>query len=106
MQTNWNELFSSEPRFRIAVVFAAIGVLLQMGLSLLAKPAATSLANFAFFLALWIANSQVAYLTHSSFSLIAISGIPSLQLFFVGLVFLTAAGAYFMTKWWLTRQSL
>ena len=105
VQANWNELFSSEPRFRIAVIFAAIGVVLQIGLSLLARPGATSLANFAFFIALWIANSQAEYLRPTAPSLIVQSGILSLQLFFVGLVFLTLASAYFMTKWWLTKQN-
>ena len=105
MDADWNGLFSSEPRFRIAVIFAAIGVLLQIGLSLLARPGATSLANLAFFIGLWMANSQAEYLRPSAPSLIVQSGIISLQLFFVGLVFLTLAGAYFMTKWWLTKQN-
>src|SRR5512138_2700356 len=30
MQTNWNGLFLSEPRFRLAAIFAVTGVLLQV----------------------------------------------------------------------------
>lgn len=32
MQTNWNGLFLAEPRFRLALIFAVTGVLLQIGL--------------------------------------------------------------------------
>ncbi len=31
MQTNWNGLFLAEPRFRLAIIFAVTGVLLQVG---------------------------------------------------------------------------
>ena len=31
MESNWNGLFLSEPRFRLAVIFAVTGVLLQVG---------------------------------------------------------------------------
>jgi hypothetical protein len=103
MQANWNGLFLSEPRFRIAVIFAGTGVLLQIGASLLARPAVTCLLNFAFGLGLWLALSQADYVLHPPPSPIFSSGILSLQLFFVGIVFLTLAAAYFMTRWWLTR---
>ena len=32
------------------------------------------------------------------------SGVLSLQLFFVGVIFLTITAAYFMTLWWLQKQ--
>ena len=35
MQSNWNGLFLAEPRFRLAVIFAVTGVLLQVGLWLI-----------------------------------------------------------------------
>ena len=35
MQTNWNGLFLSEPRWRVAAIFAVTGILLQIGLSIL-----------------------------------------------------------------------
>ena len=31
MQTNWNGLFLAEPRFRLAMIFAVTGILLQLG---------------------------------------------------------------------------
>jgi hypothetical protein len=103
MQTNWNGLFLSEPRFRIAVIFAVAGVLLQVGLTLLARPVFTSLLNVLFFVALRISLSQAAYVMHPPPSPIFSSGILSLQLFFITIIFLTMVAAWFMTRWWLTR---
>jgi hypothetical protein len=103
MQASWNGMFLSEPRFRLAVIFAVTGVLLQIGLTLLARPVFTSLFNVLFFVALRIGLSQTAYLLHPPPSPILSSGIISLQLFFIGIIFLTMIAAYFMTRWWLSR---
>lgn len=103
MQANWNGLFLSEPRFRVAVIFAISGVLLQIGLTLLAKPVFSSLFNVLFFVALRITLSQAGYVLHPPPSPIFDSGILALQLFFVGITFLTMVAAYFMTRWWLSR---
>jgi len=53
--------------------------------------------------ALQIALSQAAYVLHPPPSPIFSSGILSLQLFFIGIIFLTMAAAWFMTRWWLSR---
>jgi hypothetical protein len=103
METNWNGLFLSEPRFRIAVIFAVTGVLLQVGLTLLARPVFTSLFNVLFGVALWISLSRANYVMHPPPSPIFSSGILSLQLFFIGTIFLTLAAAYFLTRWWLQK---
>jgi hypothetical protein len=103
MEANWNGLFLSEPRFRIAVIFAVAGVLLQVGLTLLARPLFTSLFNVLFFAALRISLSQAAYVMHPPPSPIFSSGILSLQLFFIAIIFLTMVAAWFLTRWWLSR---
>jgi hypothetical protein len=103
MEANWNGLFLSEPRFRIAVIFAITGVLLQVGLTLLAKPAFTSLFNVLFFVALWIGLKEAGYVLHPPPSPILNSGVLSLQLFFIGLTLLTMIAAWFLTRWWLSR---
>jgi hypothetical protein len=105
MQANWNGLFLSEPRFRIAFIFAVTGVLLQMGLALLSRPVFTSLANVLFFTALWITLRQADYVLHPPPSPIFSSGILSLQLYFIGVIFLTTVAAYFLTRWWLQKSS-
>jgi hypothetical protein len=103
MQSNWNGLFLSEPRFRLAVIFAVTGVLLQLGLTLLARPVYTSLANVLYFVALQISLSRAGYVMHPPPSPIFNSGILSLQLYFIGLILLTMIAAWFQTRWWLTR---
>jgi hypothetical protein len=104
MQANWNGLFLAEPRFRVAVIFSVTGVLLQIGLTLLAKPAFTALFNVLFFVALRIGLSRADYVMHPPPSPIFSSGILSLQLFFVGIIFLTMTAAYFLTRWWMQKQ--
>jgi hypothetical protein len=103
MEANWNGLFLSEPRFRLAVIFAITGVLLQIGLTLLARPAFTSLFNVLFFVALWISLKEAGYILHPPPSPIFGSGILSLELFFIGLILLTMIAAWFLTRWWLSR---
>jgi hypothetical protein len=103
MQANWNGMFLVEPRFRIAVIFAVTGVLLQIGLTLIGKPVITSLGNVLYIVALRIALSQADYVMHPPPSPIFSSGTLSIQLYFVGLIFLTLAAAYYMTRWWLAR---
>ncbi len=38
MQANWNGLFLAEPRWRLGVIFAIGGLILQVGLTLVGKP--------------------------------------------------------------------
>jgi hypothetical protein len=103
MQANWNGLFLSEPRFRAAVILAVTGVLLQIGVTLVAKPVITSLVNVLFFVALQITISRAGYVMHPPPSPIFGSGVLSIELFFVGIIFLTLVAAYFMTRWWLSH---
>lgn len=105
MQTNWNGLFLAEPRFRVAFVFAVTGSLLQVGLAFLSRPVFTSLANVLFFAALLIALRRAEYVMHPPPSPIFSSGSLALQLYFIGLIFLTLSAAYFLTRWFLQKQS-
>jgi hypothetical protein len=104
MQTSWNELFGSELRFRAIVIFAAVGIFLQIVLSLANRPALTSLSNVLFFAALQIGLLQAKNVPQATSIPGPVFGELALQLFYVGLVFLTMAAAYFMTRWWLQRQ--
>jgi hypothetical protein len=106
MQANWNGLFLSEPRFRLAVIFAVTGVLLQVGLTLITRPFLTSLLNVLFFAALEISLRSANYVMHPPPSPIFNSGIFSLQFYFIGVVLLALVAAYFMTRWWLKKQPL
>ncbi|MGE5222433.1 MAG: hypothetical protein ACM3PY_08350 [Omnitrophica WOR_2 bacterium] len=54
MQTSWNGLFLAEPRWRLSLAFAAAGLALQIGISLL-QPIWASISNLGFAsLLLWI----------------------------------------------------
>jgi hypothetical protein len=103
MQANWNGLYLGEPRFRMAVIFAIAGVLLQIGLTLLARPVFTSLFNVFFAVALQIELSNAGYVLHPPWSPIFSSGFLALELYFIALIFLTMIAAWFMARWWLSR---
>ena len=97
MQANWNGLFLAEPRFRVAVIFAITGFLLQLGLTLLAKPPFTSLFNVLYFVALRISLSRAEYVMHPPPSPIFSSGDWRIIGFFLALNLLTLLAAYWAT---------
>jgi hypothetical protein len=101
MQSNWNGLFLSEPRFRLALTFAVVGVLLQAGLWMINLKWLTSLANIAYFVALRIVFSMAENIMHPPPSPIFNSGNFVIIGFFIGLNLLAWVAAYFLTRWFL-----
>jgi len=101
MQANWNGLFLAEPRFRLALTFAIVGVLLQAGLWLIGLPWLTSLANALFAFALFVAFATIPNVLHPPPSPIFNSGLWNVILFFVALNLLAWLAAYFLTRWFL-----
>ncbi len=99
MQSNWNGLFLAEPRWRLALIFAIAGLLLQAGLSLAANPSLTSAMNLGYFLALGVALWKTPYVMHPS-SPILNSSAWRIQLFFFGLLFLILLAAWQITRMW------
>jgi hypothetical protein len=104
MQANWNGLFLAEPRFRVAVILAVTGILLQAGLALLARPVFTSIANFLFFTALLIGLSRAGYVMHPPPSPIFNSGNLLLEIYFGALTLLNLCAAGCLTWGWLQKQ--
>ena len=104
MQANWNGLFLAEPRFRLALTFAVVGVLLQVGLWLLSLPWATALGNILFIVILRYVFSAADYVMHPPPSPIFNSGISVVIVFFIGLIALTGLAAWFLTRFWLGLQ--
>jgi hypothetical protein len=102
MQTNWNGLFLAEPRFRLALTFAVVAVLMQVGLWLIAKPAYTSAANTLFVMVLRYVFSQATNVMHPPPSPIFNSGNYVIIGFFVGLNLLSWLAAFFLTRWFLS----
>jgi hypothetical protein len=104
MESNWNGLFLAEPRFRLALTFAVVGLLLQIGLWLLDTPWLTSTANIIFIVVLRIVFSTAAYVMHPPPSPIFNSENRLIIGFFLALNALTLVAAYFLTRWWLVKQ--
>src|SRR5215211_7643815 len=98
MESNWNGLFLSEPRFRLAVIFAVTGVLLQVGLWLINTGWITSVANIIFILVLRVIFATADNVMHPPPSPIFNSGNFAIIGFFIGLIALTLLAAFFLTR--------
>ncbi len=98
MQSNWNGLFLSEPRFRLAAIFAVTGLLLQAGLWLINTDWITSLANVIFILVLRVIFTTAENVMHPPPSPIFNSGNYMIIGFFLALILLALIAAYFLTR--------
>lgn len=105
MQSNWNGLFLAEPRFRLALTFAVVGVLLQVGLWIIDQKWLTSLANLAFFITLRVIFAMAQNIMHPPPSPIFNSGNFVIIGFFVGLNLLAWLAAYFLTRFLLQLKT-
>src|SRR5215213_11598673 len=97
MQSNWNGLFLSEPRFRLAVIFAVTGVLLQVGLWLINIGWITSVANIIFILVLHVIFATADNVMHPPPSPIFNSGNYTIIGFFLALIALSIVASCFLT---------
>jgi hypothetical protein len=98
MQTNWNGLFLAEPRFRLAMMFAITGVLLQLGLWMFNISWLTSLSNIFYIITLRVIFAQAQNIMHPPPSPIFNSGNYVIIGFFVSMILLTWVAAYFLTR--------
>ena len=98
MQTNWNGLYLAEPRWRVALVFAIGGLLLQIGLTLVEEPAWASAANLVYCIALFLALQNTEQVMHPP-SPIFSSDAWRIQLFFTGLLVLSLLAAVQLALW-------
>jgi len=104
MQTNWNGLFLSEPRFRLALIFAITGVLLQIGLWLFNFQWLTSLGNILYIVALRAVFATAQNIMHPPPSPIFNSGNHAIITFFILLNLLAWLAAYFLTRFFLSLK--
>lgn len=98
MQSNWNGLFLAEPRFRLALIFAVTGVLLQAGLWIISTEWITSLANLIFIVVLRVVFATADNVMHPPPSPIFNSGNYVIIGFFVGMIVLSLVASYFLTR--------
>ncbi len=98
MDSNWNGLFLAEPRFRLAMIFAVTGVLLQVGLWLINTSWITSVANILFIVVLRLIFATADNVMHPPPSPIFNSGNYAIIGFFLALIAFTLLAAYFLTR--------
>jgi hypothetical protein len=97
MQANWNGLFLAEPRWRIALVFAVTGSLLQLGLSFL--PASwASFWNLAYIIALFVVLQTTVKVMHPPSPMLE-SNAWRIQVFFGGLTLLVLFTSLQVARW-------
>jgi len=106
METNWNGLFLAEPRFRLAMTFAIVGLLLQIGLWIFDNKMLTSAANIAYIVVLRVIFATAQNIMHPPPSPIFNSGDWRIIGFFVAMNLLTWLAAYFLTRWLLSIQRI
>jgi len=99
MQTNWNGLFLAEPRWRVAIVFALGGLLLQIGVTLVSDPALASGANILYLITLLAALFRTENVMHPPAPILN-SSAWRIQLFFSWLLLLTIFAALQVARWW------
>lgn len=98
MELNWNGLFLEEPRWRVAIDFAIVGILFQIAIFLLQHPRWGSLLNIFFISSLGYILLQTDQVMHPN-SPIATSGSTSIQVFFATLTFLCLAAGLLLARW-------
>jgi hypothetical protein len=99
MQSNWNGMFLAEPRFRMAVVFAIGGLLLQIGITISEDPAWASAANIIYAMALFWALGNTQNVMHPPSPILS-SDSWRIQFYFFGLVILTLLLAAQVARFW------
>lgn len=105
MQTNWNGLFLAEPRWRMAVVFAMGGLLLQIGVALVEDDRWSSAANLGYSVALFLTLASAENVMHPPAPILR-SDSRQIQFFFFGLLLFTFVAAYQVMRIWLRFDHL
>ena len=103
MQTNWNGLFLAEPRWRIALIFAITGFLLQLGLSFLPVSWA-SFWNPIYITTLFIILQTTDKVLHPPGPMLK-SNAWRIQVFYVGLTLLVFFAAVQVARWFKSLES-
>ena len=63
-QVNWGGILWDEPRWRVALMFGIVGLLVQIGVYLIGLPALTSAANLALGVGLWLILAETPNVLH------------------------------------------
>lgn len=104
MQANWNGLFLQEPRFRVPLNLAIVGLLLQIGLRLLPGIHWNSIGNLAFGLLVFASMSSMDTIMHPE-SPVFNSDARSIQVYFIVILILLAFTAFQLARGLFARLS-
>lgn len=105
MQMNWNGLFLDEPRWRVAIDFAIVGILFQVAVIIIQHPNWASFLNILYVLILGFVLLQTNQVMHPN-SPIASSGSISIQSFFGILTILCITAGLLLARWFHNRSAL
>ena len=97
MQTNWNGLFLSEPRWRVAMIFAIGGLVMQIGITMLENPAWASALNVVFVVILAYVLQTTDQVMHPGSPIFG-SGAWRIQAYFLLLLVLTLLAAWQLAR--------
>ena len=97
MQTNWNGLFLSEPRWRVALIFAIGGVVMQIGITLLENPTWASALNVGYVVILAYVLQTTDQVMHPGSPIFG-SGAWRIQAYFLLLLVLTLLAAWQLAR--------
>ena len=97
MQTNWNGLFLSEPRWRVALIFAIGGLVMQIGITLLENPAWASVLNVVYVVILTYVLQTTDQVMHPGSPIFG-SGAWRIQAYFLVLLLLTLLAAWQLAR--------
>ena len=103
MQANWNGLFLDEPRFRVPLNFAIVGLLLQVGLLFYSQLALSSAANLAFAMVLTWGMRSMGNVLHP-ISPVFNSESLRIQAFFLALLVAILLLAWQLSRWLLQAR--
>jgi hypothetical protein len=102
MQANWNGLFLDEPRFRVPLNLAIVGLLLQIGLAFFPVGKWTSLGNLVYSGVVMVVMSSMQTVLHPQ-SPIFTSGNWQILFFFLVLLILLLALEFQIARLWLKK---
>ena len=97
MQTNWNGLFLSEPRWRVAMIFAIGGLVMQIGITMLENPIWASALNVVFVVILAYVLQTTDQVMHPGSPIFG-SGAWRIQAYFLLLLVLTLLAAWQLAR--------
>jgi hypothetical protein len=98
MQLNWNGLFLEEPRWRVGMDFAIVGLLFQLALVLIQRPIWGSILNLIFGSALVWSLANTEQVMHPSSPILTSTSL-SIKGFFALLLALCLAAGWQLATW-------